>query len=103
MYLYFGKLKICRMEVFSCKNFKILLTLCVHYNIIDVYTKRGENLSTKTGRPQSENPKNVQVKFRADKQTVEDIDYCCKALNKTKSDIIRMGINKVKSEIKEKK
>ena len=59
-------------------------------------------MSPRTGRPHAENPKNIQVKILADKQTVEDLDYCCKKLSKTKSDIIRLGIQKVKAEVDKK-
>lgn len=59
-------------------------------------------MSTSKGRPPIENPKNIQVKFRADKKTVETIEFCCEQLNKTKSDVLRMGIEKVRSEIEEK-
>ncbi len=54
------------------------------------------------GRPRIANPKNIQVKFRADKQLIEDIDYCCKSLNLNKSDVLRLGIQKVKSDIEQK-
>lgn len=57
-------------------------------------------MSPRTGRPKTENPKNIQVKFLADKETLEDLNLCCKELGKTKSDIIRLGIQKVKSEVK---
>lgn len=53
----------------------------------------------RTGRPKAENPKDVQLKIRADKQTIEDLAYCCDRLGQTKSDIIRLGIQKVKSEL----
>ena len=43
--------------------------------------------------------KNIQVKILADKQTVEDLDYCCERLGKTKSDVIRLGIQKVKADV----
>lgn len=56
-------------------------------------------MSPRTGRPKAENPKNIQVKFLADKETVADLDFCCEKLSKTKSDIIRMGIQKVKAEV----
>lgn len=56
-------------------------------------------MSPRTGRPKSDNPKNTQIKFMADRETVENLEYCAAALNKTKSDIIRIGIQKVKSEI----
>lgn len=55
-------------------------------------------MSPSTGRPKAENPKNIQVKFLADKETVADLNFCCEKLNKTKSDIIRIGIQKVKAE-----
>lgn len=56
-------------------------------------------MSPRTGRPHAENPKNIQVKILADKQTVEDLEYCCERLGKTKSDVIRLGIQKVKAEV----
>lgn len=56
-------------------------------------------MSPRTGRPPAENPKNIQVKILADKQTVKDLDYCCEKLGKTKSDIIRLGIQKVKADV----
>ena len=55
-------------------------------------------MSPRTSRPKAENHKNIQVKFLADRKTVEDLDFCCVKLSKTKSDIIRMGIQKVKAE-----
>lgn len=39
------------------------------------------------------------IKFRADKQTVQVLDYCCEKMNKTRSDILRLGIQKVKVEV----
>ena len=57
-------------------------------------------MSPRTGRPKAENPKNIQVKFLADKETISDLEFCCEKLDKTKSDIIRMGIQKVKEMVK---
>ncbi len=59
-------------------------------------------MSPRTGRPKSENPKDIQLKIRADKQTIRDLDYCCQKLDKNRSDIIRLGIQKVKSEVEKK-
>ena len=56
-------------------------------------------MSPRTGRPKAENPKNIQIKFLADKETADDLKLCCQKLEKTKSDIIRMGIQKVKAEV----
>lgn len=57
-------------------------------------------MSPRTGRPKADNPKDIQLKIRADKELIEDLEFCCKKLNKTKSDIIRLGIQKVKAEVK---
>lgn len=56
-------------------------------------------MSPRTGRPKAENPKDIQLRIRADKQTIEDLDFCCEKLDKTRSDIIRLGIQKVRSEV----
>jgi hypothetical protein len=59
-------------------------------------------MSPRTGRPKVDNPKDIQLKIRADKQTIEDLDFCCEKLDKTRSDIIRLGIQKVKTEAEKK-
>ncbi len=59
-------------------------------------------MSPRTGRPKSENPKDIQLKIRADEQIMRDLDYCCEKLNKTRSDVIRLGIQKVKAEVENK-
>lgn len=55
-------------------------------------------MQPRTGRPKAENPKDIQLKIRADKQLISDLDFCCEKLNKNRSDIIRLGIQKVKAE-----
>ena len=57
-------------------------------------------MSPRTGRPPADNPKNIQLKIRADAQTVEDLNYCCKQLGQSKSDVIRLGIQMVKKSVK---
>lgn len=59
-------------------------------------------MSPRTGRPKAANPKDIQLKIRADEQTMQDLDFCCEKLNKTRSDIIRLGIQKVKAEAEKK-
>lgn len=56
-------------------------------------------MSPRTGRPKVENPKDIQLKIRADKQTITDLDFCCEKLSKTRSDVIRMGIQRIKAEV----
>ena len=55
------------------------------------------------GRPKSENPKDIQLKIRADRQTIEDLEFCCQQTNLTRSDVIRLGIQKVKQEVEKNK
>ena len=59
-------------------------------------------MSPRTGRPKADNPKDIQLKIRADKQTIEDLEYCCEKTSMTKSDVIRLGIKKVKEEVEKK-
>lgn len=56
-------------------------------------------MQPRTGRPKSDNPKNIQIKIRADKKTVEDLDHCCDIKKMTRSDVIRLGIQMVKEDI----
>ena len=55
-------------------------------------------MSPRTGRPKVENPKDIQLKIRADKQIIADLDFCCEKLSKTRSNVIRMGIQRIKAE-----
>ena len=59
-------------------------------------------MSPGTGRPKAENPKNIQLKIRADIQLMNDLDFCCEKMNKNRSDIVRLGIQKVKAEVEKK-
>lgn len=56
-------------------------------------------MSPRTGRPKTDKPKDIQLKIRADKQTIEDLAFCCEKTKLTKSDVIRLGIKKVKQEV----
>ena len=56
-------------------------------------------MSPRTGRPKAESPKDIQLKIRADRQLMDDLDYCCEKMNKNRSDIIRLGIQKIKAEV----
>ena len=60
-------------------------------------------MSPRTGRPKAENPKDIQLKIRADKKTLEDLDFCCEKTLLNRSDVIRLGIQKVKQEVETKK
>jgi hypothetical protein len=57
----------------------------------------------KKGTRLTDNPKDIQIKLRADKKTVDDLIFCSEKLKISKSDVMRMGIAKIKQEIEEKK
>lgn len=49
----------------------------------------------KIGRPPSENPLAERLYLRVDQETKDKLDTCTKVLNTTRSDVLRMGIEKV--------
>lgn len=49
----------------------------------------------KIGRPPSENPKSERLYLRVDEKTRDMLDACTEALNVTRSEVLRMGIEKV--------
>ena len=55
---------------------------------------------TKMGRP-TECVKKIIVKARIDEETEKQLQYCIENTDKSKSDIIREGILKIYSELKE--
>ena len=59
--------------------------------------KRGDTMSPRT---KSENPKDTMIRVRMDKETVEKLETCAEALETTKSEVIRIGIDKVLKDIK---
>lgn len=56
-------------------------------------------MSPPTGRPRSDNPKDIMIRVRMDKETVERLDECVEALQTTRSEVIRCGIKKVEADI----
>ena len=57
-------------------------------------------MSPRTGRPKSENPKNVDLKLRLTKETAKDLEECAEALATSRTAVIEKGIKLVKAEIK---
>jgi len=57
-------------------------------------------MSPRTGRP-TDDPKIHQRKIRFSDVEVGKIDYCCKVLGLSKSDVIRRGIDKMYTEAQE--
>ena len=47
---------------------------------------------TKKGRPASNNPKGYMLRVRLDKETLFQLDQCCKTGNTSRSEVVRKGI-----------
>ncbi len=52
------------------------------------------------GRP-TDNPKDISLKVRLDKETDEKLDECIQALGVSKAEVIRRGVHKVHDELKQ--
>lgn len=57
-------------------------------------------MSPTKGRPPINNPKDIMIRVRMDKETVDKLDACAEALNTSRSEVIRKGIEKVADEMK---
>lgn len=57
-------------------------------------------MSPTKGRPPINNPKDTMIRVRMDKETVDKLDACAKALNTSRSEVLRQGIEKVADEMK---
>lgn len=49
-------------------------------------------MSPKTGRPKSENPKNIDVKVRFDQETHEKLLAYCEEHNISRTEALRRGV-----------
>jgi len=54
-------------------------------------------MSPRTGRP-TDDPKTIRVGIRMSKVDEEKLEYCCKVLGLTKTEVIQRGIEKVYEE-----
>ena len=54
----------------------------------------------KMGRP-TENPKDISLKVRLDKETSEKLEDCIKTLEVSKAEIVRRGIHRVHDSLKQ--
>ena len=61
-------------------------------------------MSPRTGRPTSKNPKNVEIKARINESTARRLLAYCEKLGKTRTEVIREGIERIlQDEAEEKK
>lgn len=56
-------------------------------------------MSPRTGRPPKENPRKINLNIRLTEQEARDIQDCADELKISRTDVIMMGIQMVKSEI----
>ena len=56
-------------------------------------------MSPKIGRPFSDDPKQMRVETRMTVQELEKLDFCCEKTGKTRSEIVRKGVDKIYAEI----
>lgn len=54
----------------------------------------------KMGRPVIGNPLEKRIGIRVDLETFEKLEECCKTLNKSKSEVVRMSIELLDKEVK---
>ena len=70
------------------------------YNMF-VATKRGDEMAAlKKGTKLTDNPKDYMLRVRMDKQTLEQLDICCKANSLSRSEVVRKGIREQYEKIK---
>lgn len=50
------------------------------------------------GRP-TDNPKDISLKVRLDKETAEKLDDCVQALKVSKAEVVRRGVHKVRDSL----
>ncbi|MDE5853766.1 MAG: hypothetical protein K2H19_01725 [Ruminococcus sp.] len=55
---------------------------------------------SRTGRPKSDNPKSERITVRLDSETSQTLNLYCEQKQVEKSEAIRRGIDKLKSDIK---
>lgn len=56
-------------------------------------------MSPRTGRPPKDNPKDIRIQIRLDKEILDKLDKCAEKNKTNRSDIIRQGIDLVYAEI----
>lgn len=52
------------------------------------------------GRP-TDNPKDISLKVRLDKETAEKLDDCTRTMEVSKAEVIRRGIHKVHDDLEQ--
>lgn len=58
-------------------------------------------MSPRTGRPTND-PKTKQMPIRFSKEDIRKLEYCSQKTGKSQAEIVRIGVDKVYKELKEK-
>ena len=60
-------------------------------------------MSPRTGRPKSDNPKNISLNLRLSKDEANLIQECADKLETSRTEVIIKGVRKIKSELEKRK
>lgn len=52
-------------------------------------------MTPRTGRPKSDNPKNIEMRARVDQETARRVEEYCKKHNTNRTEVVRKGIELV--------
>ena len=52
-------------------------------------------MSPRTGRPISDNPRQMRVETKMTVEELEKLDFCCKTTGKTRSEVVRKGVDMI--------
>lgn len=63
------------------------------------YRKCGDNMSPRTGRPKSDNPKTNPIHVRLDQKSCDILDRYCIQNDVTRAEGIRRGIEKLEADL----
>lgn len=70
------------------------------YNIITPQKGGGASVGDKKiGRP-TDNPKDITIKFRIDKDTHEKLHECSETLKISRAEVLRQGVHKIHDSLK---
>lgn len=56
-------------------------------------------MSPRTGRPRSDNPRQIRVESRMTTQELAKLDFCCEKTGMSRSKVIREGIGRIYAEL----
>lgn len=85
----------CYIKNVVTKRKKDLIFCCYNNYNKTVAESEVKSMSPRTGRPKSENPKDIMIRVRMDEDTVKMLDECADSLKSSRSEIIRAGVKKV--------